>query len=779
MKERNTTVKLIEAIRKYPEISPEILKQYKAPEKEIIFNKDIDLHEIHVKLPECPEWHKIANFGKPAKQQKFKAPTLPKKLEELTQKINIINDIWTELERNQFYYHEEIEFIKKQWYYLLNGYWVFINGVPTYMDGWHYFYCSWWNIDIGLPKYRSRDRKFFIFARFCYNDTFAYYPYRIMDGGEFKYFATREIAAKYCKQAKIDIKDLEHGDFNVDMGRRICFGMIYPKYRREGATYKSTCLNYCIVFTHQNANGGIQSMTKDDAKIVYQKLTSSWKKLPFFFKPNYEGSTDPKNELSFNVQARRLSNLGSIASSEIGLESKIDFAIAPGSGYDGRKLFFHHRDEGGKLEECDLLQAQSTTRECLSENMGLDIMGFGLVTSTVEEMLAGAENFKKYCEMSRYEIRDSNGHTPTGYYVCYLPAEDGIIVDEFGNSIIEDPLPTETILDLSGRRIKEGGRNKIINKRRLLIDQGEFEELAKEKRKHNNSYKEIWSTTGQESGLPIGKVLYRIEELSIRNPAVTPGRFYWVDGKFGGRVEFEPDELGKWRISMILPPDQSNLRYYDNGRKSYVGRNKNRFILGIDGIKYNVPDGDRKSKGAGAIFYKHDNSADPGDDYLQWKNSCRFIMTYSHRTFDKDEFNEDMLMCAIYYGAGVFPEYNIPDVADYFEDKGYGEYLIYRIDRKTWKEALTPGASFANNSFKEDMFRFYSTHLTRHCQREVHTELLTQVKDIPSPKDTNKYDLFTAGGWALIGAEDLYGGVDNKKEETYDMGKFVHTYKLA
>ena len=771
-------MKLIDAIKKYPEVKPDILKLYKPAEKEIIYNQDVDLHPIHVKLPECPEWHTIANFGKHPKDQKFKPPTLPKKLILLSQKINVIDDIWAELEKNQFHYKEEIEFIKKQWYYLLNGYWVFINGVPTYIDGWHYFYISWWTIDIGLPKYRSRDRKFFIFARFCYNDTHAYYPYRLFYENEYHYFATREIAAKYCKLVKIETDKLEHDHFLVDFGRRICFGFIYPKYRREGATYKATCVNYCITFITKSATGGIQSKTDDDAKVVFFKLTSAWKKLPFFFKPNYEGSTDPKNELSFNVQAKRLSNTGSLASSEIGLETKINYAIASGSGYDGQKLYVHHRDEGGKLEKHDLLQCQSTTRECLSENMGMDIMGFGMVTSTVELMESGAENFMKYCELSRYEIRDSNGHTQSGYYLCYVPAEDGIVVDEFGDSIIEDPLPGVIVKDGSGRRIKEGGRSKILNKRKLLIDQGEYDELAKEKRKHNNSYKEIWSTTGQESGLPIGKVLTRIEELTISNKDCWRGNFQWTKG-FGSKVEFMHDELGKWEISMILPPDQDSLKYWDSARKSWTPKNKNKFVLGIDGIKYNVPDGDRKSKGAGAVFYKHDSSVDPSDDYLKWEKSCRFIMTYSHRTYDKDEFNQDMLMSAIYYGCGVFPEYNIPDVGDYFTEQGYGEYLIYRIDKNTWRESLTPGGSFANNSFKEEIFMEYATHLTRHWQRECHVRLLEQVKDIPSPKEMTKFDLFTAGGWALIGVKNIWNDVPKPElDDANDLKHFVHTFKV-
>ena len=96
---------------------------------------------------------------------------------------------------------------------------------------------------------------------------------------------------------------------------------------------------------NKSAACGIQSMTDKDAEKVFNKaLVSPWKKQPFFFKPLYEGTTDPKSELSFNPPATRLGNKGSKAESDVGLETKIDFAIADGSGYDGQKLLFHHHD---------------------------------------------------------------------------------------------------------------------------------------------------------------------------------------------------------------------------------------------------------------------------------------------------------------------------------------------------------------------------------------------------------------------------------------------------
>ena len=282
-------------LKKYGDQVPlSILQQYKQADKYLWVNdNDKDLTPLRIDLPSPPEYHLIDGFGKPAHEQKWKPPKLPKRLNEIQRKFETIDDVWDELESNKELYAEEIKFIKQQWYYRLNGYWLFINGKPTYIDGWHHFFCSWWNIDIGLPEYRDRDRKFFLFARLCYIEkrTFA----EIDEVGN----------AVQNKNGYYDFKDI---------GRRVLYGFNYPKHRREGATYKAECIGYEIISRSKNASSGIQSQNDDQSKDCFLKhLIAPWKKLPFFFKPNYEGSTSPKNELSFSPPAKRLSSRGSLS----------------------------------------------------------------------------------------------------------------------------------------------------------------------------------------------------------------------------------------------------------------------------------------------------------------------------------------------------------------------------------------------------------------------------------------------------------------------------------
>lgn len=769
----------LELIKKYPDVNPTILSQYKEAEKFIIVNDgDKDLFAVNIFLPSPPELHKIAGFGKSAKDQKFTPPKLPEKLKTLTKNSETIDDVYNALRANQFFYRKELQFIKNQWMFMLNGYWFFNNGVPTYIDGWHYFYIAWWKIDVGLPKYRARDRKFFLFARHCYTCTTAIYKYRIFYEGQYKYYAYQDDALRFCKELVIPKDNIERGVFEVDMGRRTLFGFIYPKYRREGATFKASVINYCIAITHKMAHCGIQSMTDKDAKKVFRKaIISPWKKLPFFFRPLYEGNTDPKEELSFNPPSEKLSNKGSKVNIKIGLESSIDFAIADGSGYDGQKLFFHHHDEVGKFRApLNVSDINSVIKECLSTEMGLNIIGLGIKTTTVDDMDdgKGGREFKELCKMSMYDERNANGHTSSGFVLLYIKSEEGVVIDEYGNSIIETP--PKKLVGEEGQVITRGGREVIHSNRNMLLSQGNFEELARDTRKFPNTFAEVFSVAGGTSRLPVGLIQQRLSQISLNNPTKLRGNFYWENG-FGSTVQFSPDDLGKCYLSIRLKPGEANRKFYDSSIGSWVPGNRTKFTLGIDPFKFDVTKGSRRSNGGGYVKYNWDPLVDPSSDWREWQNSCRGVCTYSNRTFDKEEFYDDMLKIALYFGAGVYPEINVYDIVTWFNRKGYGEYLIYKVDPKTMKESVSPGDS-ALLKHKEKMFNDISTQLIRHGMREIHDEWLMECMLINGPKDMTNYDLFAAAGWAEIGSQEYYDEIETVSTGGNDLKDYFPKFRI-
>ena len=196
----------------------------------------------------------------------------------------------------------------------------------------YYFYLTAWFLERGYPDYRDRDRKFFIFSEFCEND-------------------------------------------------ENCYGFIYPKHRREGATTKAACWNYEYVSRRKRVRGGIQSMTDNHAELVFQKhIVPSWRKLPFWFRPVFEGSTNPKSEMSFHAPAMKITRTNMGVDEMNDLESLIDFGASGEGVYDASKLQRYHGDEIGKSKNVNVYKRHLVVKQCLSE--GIDIVGKAIYTST-------------------------------------------------------------------------------------------------------------------------------------------------------------------------------------------------------------------------------------------------------------------------------------------------------------------------------------------------------------------------------------------------------------
>jgi len=735
--------------RYYKEIDPRILAQYQDAEKSIWVNTgDKDLIPIEILLPDPSEPHLIDNWGLPAENQMWHPPKIPRRLKELQSKYETLDDIWNELEEHADIYEEEIAFIKLQWDRRLHGYWFYNNGVPTYIDGWHYFYCGWWHIDVGLPKYRDRDRRFFLFARKIYTET--KYP-RCDENG----FAIQDSKGRYEW---------------IETGHRLFYGFNYPKHRREGATYKAECINYEIISRTLGAWGGIQSMNDVQARKCFLKhLVGPWKQLPFFFKPNYEGSTSPKTELSFTPPAIRLSSRGALSNSEMGLESKIDYEMADPSAYDGDKLYFHHDDEVGKLKKgLDCWARHAVVKECLA--IGGSIIGFTIKTSTVGEMeKGGGRAFREQCLMSNYYERNLNGQTKSGLVNLFMSADDGLedFIDPYGMSIIGTPDKKQA--EFIGRKI--GAREYLLNIRSSYT--ADQDKLSEQIRLYPLRFAECFRTSTKASGFNMNKLETYIDNLSLTKQAIVTGNFVWENNKRDTKVLFVENSQGKFRVSHQLNDYEANLKFRNEEDGSWMPGNTQWGCAGGDPFKFNIVKSNRKSNGGGAVIRK--GKIKDGDFSMKRK----FVCTYSYRTYDKDIYAEDMLMMCIYYGVQMFPEINVPLLWDYFEKRGYGGYLRYRIDPRTFEFSKTPGEQ-TGEKIKQSIFSEFDAWIENEASQETHIEILEQCRDIDGPEDMTNYDLFTAGGYALLGTADIYDEVEKLDEKEYTLDNYLkkRTYNI-
>jgi hypothetical protein len=731
-------------IRANPEINPYVFLDYEDPEDHIMVNlNDKDLIPIRINLPKAPAIETMENFGLPAKEQKWHPPKMPARLKRLEKQFSSIDEIWQHLEDNRDIFTEELKWMARMWRWRLNGLWIYINGKPTYMDGWNFFYCGFWNIDIGLPGYRDRDRRWFIAARFFKDET-------------------RKLL-NLDEEEGIAIPDAKGNYQFEDTGHRLFYGFNYPKHRREGATYRAECINYEIISRTSNAWGGIQSMNEKQGKKAFKKhLISPWKKLPFFFKPNYEGSTDPKSELSFNPPAIRISSRGSIAATEVGLESMINFGPADKSEYDGDKLIFHHDDEVGKLKPPnDCWERHQVVKECLVT--GANIVGFTIKTSTVGEMeRGGGKKFEHQCKLSNFYQRTENGQTVSGLANLFFPADDGLegFIGPFGESIINRPTKEQAAFI----NRKEGAREFLLNKRNGYIKVGDFESLSEQIRLYPMSFRECFRPSAKQSGFNLGILEARLDDLRFIKGGKVKGNFRWVDNMRDGEVEFIQSPNGKFIVSHQLNDNESNRKEWDEFAETWVPLNTHFGVAGADPFKFNKTEHNRKSNGAGAVIRKRTYS-----EGLNLKR--KFICTYDNRTYDKNVYAEDMLMMCVYYGVQMFPEVNVPLIWDHFEDRGYKGFLLHKIDIHTFRAKETPGAS-TSEPIKQDLFSEFMTWIENEAIEETHGEILEQCRDIGGVEEMTDFDLFTAAGYALLGTLSIYDEIQKINNEGKDVDRF-------
>lgn len=754
-----------------------ILSTYARADRTLLINKDDEiLQTIKVSLPEAPDLTTIDNYGLHAKNQFFQKTEMPSRLRALEKRFSSINDIWDFLSKHALDYEVEIEWVEEQWHRIINGYWVYINGKPTYIDGWHYAYLNFWSIDIGSPEYRSRDRKFFLFARFCYTDQTAYYPIRVLDkkSREYNYFSDEDAAKKFLRNKKVDW-DIESGEYIVDMGIRTCYGFNYPKHRREGATYKANEIIFVMAITNMSVNCGIQSMDGESAKKAFLKaIVKPWRKIPFFLRAQYNGSTNPQKRLEFDIPS---SMAGGLSSFEIGLESQIDFAESQkASAYDGEKLACLNNDECGKTLGESVDYRWQVQKKCLAQGNGRYINGLGINTSTVGEMSnKGGMSFFKLCKKSHFEIRNDTGQTESGLYNIFIPAYDGLegFIDIFGESIINDPTEAD-IWRIPGipyrdknkqlrgaRNFLQGIRDEIL----LREDEDSLGDYEEEVRLHPHDFSECFITAGKNSGLDLKKITKRIKELQFDRTATERGDFEWLKGVKDTKVIWVPNEInGKFRKSLEVDITQTNRKHgtmgkvHGNDIMIYTPEFFSKFTASADPYKFRVTQGMRRSKGGGAVRWNRDKEIDPDTKAIEEWKSCRTICTYSNRLDDIDQYCEDMLMMCVYWGAMMFPEINVPRVWDHFIIRGYGPYLKYHIATDgIWKK--TPGFNMSG-TMPEKLMAALQSDIKHHCHRQQHIEVLLEAKAIKGPDDLTNNDLLVAEGGAIMGEESDYSQYD-------------------
>lgn len=515
------------------------------------------------------------------------------------------------------FYDEQLEAFKAQeWDRRLNGFWFMNKGVPTYITGMHYLFMQWWVIDIGYPKFRIIDLEYFYFLQYVIEDP-------------------------------------------------NCYGMLEICKRRNGKTYRAGVFVYEYITRTKKSNAGIQSKTGPDAKKLFGKaVVGPFKKLPKFFRPEYDMSlgVTPKTEIRFqqtNVRGKKAEDY--LERDE--LESLIDFQSADVMAYDGQKLHRKFDDEFCKTVECNIHERHEVTRYCLVDDEG-NIIGKVLYSSTVEKLKTDREGVQEgakllWDESNQLDIQE-NGQTKSGCYRFFVGAHRSRNIDVYGFADEEKSL------------------KQILANREAVANSPQA--LSARKRKEPITIGDAFGIDADECVFNGDNIEKRANELQ-QNPVHKRKIKYYrdLDGIVKWRDWQKTDKGMYWAVTpeYVLNIKEQTFKYSDKLKTPTRDH-------------YGAMSVDSYSNSQGGKKYGSNASA-----WIGYRHLLKPVAHLFGRPKEKDDLHEQVMLAAEFNGFKVYYEHTADDYYGYFRDRGkikyLGKYPMSLIDPVQIKKAGPEG----------------------------------------------------------------------------------------
>lgn len=758
-----------------------------------------------------PNPKKIRGYGKKPEQQYWTRQAVPDKLQKIEKHFGgDQKKIWDYVTLNKKDYEKEIEFIKKQWFHRIYGEWIYINGKATWINPWHWFFLTYWS-----GKYEVIDRKTLKKRSARYGE------YRDRDRRKFHYYLYAYTCTETFANLDEDGNAIPEPDGTykmVDTGSRTCFGVNYPKHRRDGATQNVLSIQYQVTTQVQQLYSSIIANKPNTQKKHFDtKVIPAWRRMPFFFKPFHDGSERPKRELNFIHPASKQKDGAINFNTENELESLLDFAdVIDRAYYDHDKITgILVMDECGKTTMLDVYEGYGTIKPAMSQGAGSTInpYAFCFAPSTTEEFEAGGgANYKMLCDGSNYYQRNkTTGQTQTGLWNLFLSSVDGLenFIGPYGESVMERPNAEQQKFIARGYGAKEFIAAKIEeytrqNTPKALAAREQFI------RQHPITYADCWKMQGGDLGFNMQKLHDRHTELKrllatgkdIRKKAyfvwMVPGEPHairaeeYLERKFhlfnnhSHRVELRfagEDESFDFYISKTLEATQTNLKRWNQDKGYWELINEPTFIASADPVQYlsdmeaeRREDKAKASYAAAACFHLYQTSDDAKLEHE--KETNRFVCSYLSKDDDTDVHGEKMLMMCIYFNAEFFPEKNVKEAVRHFEKRLYHGFL-----KRAWlpeEGRLAPYVGYqSQGKMLNSLFRSVKDYIEFHIYKENHIEIIEQYIKIKSKAQMTSFDLFPASGGCLLGQKMTFVQVEDREygslpENSFNINDYFH-----
>jgi len=672
--------------------------------------------EFQVPIPDMPEPKDIINYGLPAHKQFFVRTIIPEDIITRTCSLQV-----------------EEKFVEREWHRRRNGVWMYIKGEAHWLPGKFYYFMNYWTCEYGgLPHFRLVQLNVAQFWEMCVAD-----------------------------------KD--------------CFGMLLIKPRRVGGTEYALCDTAEHTTRVDEARAGMQNMTDDDAKADVTRINKALKKMPHYFLPVMATPFTSKDKVVFDIPSERQTKAKSQEKFKRSAENKgikvlgseIIIEATKISGFDGKRLTRHRLGECLKIDPARMnIKTQwNNVRMCISLNNGQDLVGKGYWESTVEQAEGGKNkeltNLKQVQELweeSDPMIRDRNGRTLSGMYRLFIDASQAAKVDEYGY-----PESEKTVKFL-------------LQQWEDWTKKGKFDDVLIDQRKNPLTIEHALTPSNEQCPfLPqilkerLGKIFqgldYRGETTDVFGREVKDkvGKFNLIreGGQQDGRVIAVPDpENGRWEM-LLGHPEETNKSTFSNNAK--YPTNTDKYCMGVDPYDdATTASVYHRSKGACVVFRKFDSLLD-GNKYdvvqttegeIQKPLAGQYasfmpVAVYVHRHDNPKHFYEDMVMTAQFFGCEMLPETNKKQIIPYFQERGYGSYIMYppgyMLDGKTVRQ---PGLASSTNVI-EDYMQKIQAYVSEYGDA-IHFATLLKDLLMFTPATRKKRDLSVAFGFALIANSNLF-----------------------
>jgi hypothetical protein len=508
---------------------------------------------------------------------------------------------------------EKKQFVEIERNRWLNGLWFFNNGEPTYITGMHYDHLVYQTFEFGKARYLESQRHDFYFRDYCMKD-----------------------------------KD--------------CYGMLWLKPRRYGMTTEEiTHSQYIATSNYGRQVGAVSNENKKTIDTIFRPIVDSYIKRPKYLRPTIymPNGRKPKKEILF--QSATVKELGG---DDLFMDNRGDLNgwIIPKpttvTAYDGTKLHYLIVDEIWKWIICNPQEFWGSHKKCFED--GGDIIGKASLLSTMGD----SDDYKMAvkCGVDMWHESDpsnrpANNRTKTGLYRYFIDAIYSVrkFADVYGFIDVEK---AEEYLDEELSKIDPSSSEYIFEKRRMP-----------------RCPEDALAGADTAAIFTNKRLSSRVESIK-RSPK---GDKPYVRGNFielnDGKVEFEPDNDGIWKITNLPKTDILNKLDYTNrykkvGEKYFKPINPE-WCGGYDPVNFADVDTTSGNKSRASIIFRQKF------DYYGNGGQNRYSAILVYRPEEPDEAHYEAIKACRFFAAPLMIDRSgLTGIKKKFTEHGMVDFLL-------------------------------------------------------------------------------------------------------